>query len=217
MAFQLIPTSLLGAVNELLTAIGTTPVNTLETSGLTDAAIAKDVIESVSREVQTQGWWFNTGKGVQFAASGSEVTIPPHIMSLRPAMRSTRYEGETKQFVLRNGKLFDVFNNVSTGFAGTERCDVIYLQDFEVLPESARRYVTIRSARIFQTKVLGDAQLGVFTEDHEAEAWAILEGDHTASSPGTSLYLERVRRRFEAIRADPQPVKRRQQQQQGNG
>lgn len=217
MAFTLTPTSLLGAVNELLTAIGTTPVNTLETSGLTDAAIAKDVIEAVSREVQSRGWWFNSAKGVQFASSAGQVTLPPHILSCRPAMRSTRYEGETKQFVMREGKLFDLYNNVFTGFAGTERCDVVYLQDFEQLPESARRYVTVRSARIFQTKVLGDEQLGVFTSDHETEAWDILEGDHTSSMPGTCLYVERVRRRFESIRSDPAPAKRQRQQPQGSG
>lgn len=217
MAFTLTPTSLLGAVNELLTAIGTTPVNTLDTSGLTDAAIAKDVIEAISREVQTRSWWFNTAKGVQFAASSGQVTLPPHILSCRPALRSTRYEGEPKQFVMREGKLFDVYNGVFTGFTGQERCDVVYLQDFEQLPESARRYVTIRSARIFQTKVLGDEQLGVFTADHELEAWNILEGDHTSSMPGTCLYAERVRRRFESIRSDPVAGQRRQQQPQGNG
>ena len=56
------PTSMteLEAVNVLLTTIGEAPVNTLTGNQVTDVTIANQVLTEVSREVQAQGWHFNT-------------------------------------------------------------------------------------------------------------------------------------------------------------
>ena len=216
MAFTLVPTDLLHAVNECLTAVGTTPVNTLEVSGLTDAAIAKDVIEAVSREVQTAGWWFNSVKSQQLAPTAGNIPVPPNYLRVSPSLPTTANPGETKQFVSREGKLYDIINNTYT-INVPVRVDAVLLFDFEQLPESARRYITVRSARIFQTKVLGDDQLGVFTELHETQAWQAFESDHLLSAP-SSLFLANVARRHASVR--PSPVTqastgRQRQSQQG--
>ena len=54
----------LEAVNVLLTTIGEAPVNTLTGNQVTDVTIARQVLNEVSREVQSQGWYFNTENGV---------------------------------------------------------------------------------------------------------------------------------------------------------
>lgn len=202
MAFTLAPTTLLGAVNELLTSIGTVPVNTLDAPGSSDVAIAQDTVESVNREVQSKGWWFNTTFSQSFAPTGSEITFPNNVLSVRPSRGTTSVSPETRKFLFRNGKAYDPLT-ASFTFATTIRADVIYLLDFEDLPESARRYITIRAARIFQTKVLGDETLGVFTSQHEMEAWQILEEDHATSTPHSDMYMQRVRRVGRMMRADP--------------
>jgi hypothetical protein len=208
------PTTMLEAVNQLLTAIGTTPVNTLEVPGLTDASIARDTIELTAREVQTRGWWFNTMRNFVFSPSGGAIIVPANITSVRPSLATPTQAGETRQFTMVSGKLFDLMTNSHT-FTSQVRADVICLYDFEQLPESARWYITVRGARIFQTKVMGDDQLGVFTSVHEQEAFEAMERDHR-NSAASSLYMDRISRRHAEARNGPLghgPV--RQQQQQG--
>ena len=53
-------TSKLEAVNTMLTAIGESPVNTITSSTTTDVSIALQILDNVSREVQSVGWHFNT-------------------------------------------------------------------------------------------------------------------------------------------------------------
>lgn len=209
-----VATTELAAVNEMLTAIGVTPVNTLDVSGLTDAAIALDTLRNISKEVQTKGWWFNQDFNVTFAASNSEIVVGPAYLSVRPTFGLVSTAGETRQFVLRNNKLWDVGNQTAV-FASSVRADVIREIEFEDLPESARRYITVRAARVFQTKVLGDETQGVFTERHETEAWSILEGDDVVQSPHSTLYSRRARLMGGTFRPDPvvggQPAQRQQQ------
>jgi hypothetical protein len=213
MALIITPTTELEAVNEMLTAIGTVPVNTLNTVGLTDAAIAKDTLSSISREVQSRGWWFNTSKNVTLNPSGGIITLPTNVMHISPALPTVGQAGENSQFVVRNGRLFNITTHTDTSWTQSVRADIIYLFDFETVPEPARRYITVRAARVFQTKVLGDEQLGVFTESHELEAWSILEGSDITSGP-SRIYEQRIRQRFASLRPDP-VVGGRQKQQQG--
>lgn len=195
------PTTMLEAVNQLLTAIGTTPVNTLEVPGLTDAAIARDTVELTAREVMTRGWWFNTLRGMVLSPSGGQIVIPANYTSVRPAMPTNTLPGETRQFIVVEGRLFDLMTNSNT-FTTQVRADVIRLFEFEQLPESARWYITVRAARIFQTKVMGDEQLGVFTSTHEQEAYEAMERDHRNSS-ASSIYMDRISQRHAAARMGP--------------
>lgn len=196
------PTTTLEAVNELLTSVGNAPVNTLNAPGNSDIAIASDTIESISREVQTRGWWFNSTSYVSLAPANNEITVPANLIALRPSRGTNSSPPETRNFVIRAGKLYDPLTG-SSAFTSAVRADAIYLLDFTDMPESARRYVTVRAARIFQTKVLGDESLGVFNEAHEQEAWQILEGDHGVSAPHADLFMQRVRRMSRLSRPDP--------------
>lgn len=213
MSLILTPSTELEAVNEMLTAIGTAPVNTLNVAGLTDAAIAKDTLSSISREVQSRGWWFNTSRAVTLNASAGSIPVAANMLRVVPSMPTPTSPGETKQFVVRSGKLWDTQANTDTGFAAPVKADIVYLFDFETIPESARRYITVRAARVFQTKVLGDGQLGVYTAEHELESFQVLEADHVSCAPST-IYLDRMRTRFSAVR--PDPVVLGAQKQQGN-
>jgi hypothetical protein len=49
----------LNAVNRLLAAIGDSPQNSLDL-GNPDVSIAVDLLDSISVDVQSEGWWFNT-------------------------------------------------------------------------------------------------------------------------------------------------------------
>ena len=51
-------TTKLETVNVMLSSIGERPVASLE-SGLVDAEMAETILNSVDRDIQGMGWWFN--------------------------------------------------------------------------------------------------------------------------------------------------------------
>ncbi len=197
-------TTQLDAVNEMLTAVQLMPVSSLNVATNSDVNIAIDVLSSVHREVETKGWWFNSNYRVAYAPSGGTIPIPSNVVSLRSARGNLVGPAESREVVERNGFLYDVGNNTSI-FSTSVYLDTIISQAFEDLPESARRYITIRAARIFQTKILGDETLGVFTFSHEQEAWNILEEDHMRSRPTSNVFERRALARAALLRQDPQP------------
>jgi hypothetical protein len=166
MAMELTPTTELEAVNEMLGTIGESPISDLETVGNLDASTARDTLRAVCREVQSKGWWFNEFSSYTFTLNADgKAVVPAAILSVRPVIGGARY-------FARDGFLITAPQGVDT-YTDAPVADVIFKYDFTSLPESARRYIAIRAARIFQTKVLGSDQLNVFSKDHEDEAYGV--------------------------------------------
>lgn len=161
-------TTKLEAVNTLMTAIGEAPVNSL-TSGLVDAETAETILDSVSREVQSQGWNFNTDFERSFTPDANkQIPIPSDILRIDMAERRT----SELDVVARGSKLY---NRATNSFyfdssISAVSMNAVVLLNFDELPESARRYVTIRSARIFQDRVVGSDTLHAFQQRDELQA-----------------------------------------------
>lgn len=161
-------TTKLEAVNTLMTAIGEAPVNSL-TSGLVDAETAETILDSVSREVQSQGWNFNTDFERSFTPdTNKQIPIPSDILRIDMAERRT----SELDVVARGSKLY---NRATNSFyfdssISAVSMNAVVLLNFDELPESARRYVTIRSARIFQDRVVGSDTLHAFQQRDELQA-----------------------------------------------
>jgi len=161
-------TTKLEAVNTLLTAIGEAPVNSL-TSGLVDAETAETILDSVSREVQSQGWNFNTDYEREFTLdSNKQIVLPPDILRIDMAERRTT----ELDVVARGSKLY---NRATNSFyfdasISSVKMNAVVLLTFDDLPEAARRYVTIRSTRIFQDRVVGSETLHAFHQRDELVA-----------------------------------------------
>ena len=64
----------LAAVNELLQSIGQAPVSTLDTSN-PDVSIAWNTLVSTSRDVQAEGWTFNSEHHVRVNRSADPETL----------------------------------------------------------------------------------------------------------------------------------------------
>ena len=165
---SLTATTKLEAVNTLLTAIGEVPVNSL-TSGLVDAETAETILDSVSREVQSQGWNFNTDYEREFTLdSNKQIVLPPDILRIDMAERRTT----ELDVVARGSKLY---NRATNSFyfdasISSVKMNAVVLLNFDDLPEAARRYVTIRSTRIFQDRVVGSETLHAFHQRDELVA-----------------------------------------------
>ena len=141
------PTSMteLEAVNVLLTTIGEAPVNTLDGNQVTDVSIAKQVLNEVSREVQAQGWHFNTEQNVPLTPDTlGNIVIPAD---------TARIDARDFNVVVRENKLFNLTDR-TFAFVSKILVDIIYYQDFANLPQQAKNYITTRAARIFADRTL---------------------------------------------------------------
>ena len=174
------PTTKLNAVNSMLTTIGEAPVNSLS-SGLLDAETAETILDEVSRSVQSQGWNFNRERDVSVAAdSDGNVVLSTEIIRADLANSETKFRSSENEFVQRGNKMYDKVNQ-TFNIAKTLKLDIVRLLDFEVLPEVARYYISMRAARIFQDRVVGSQTLTAMNRNDEQQALFALqemEGDN---------------------------------------
>ena len=165
------PTTKLEAVNTLLSAIGESPINTLN-SGLVEATLAEQIVDNISRSTQSRGWSFNTDLEFKLSPDlAGEVALPTNCLHVD--MTSLRMSS-TSDLVQRGNKLYDRVKN-TFAIDDTIEVHIVVLLDFEDLPETARRFITVRAARIFQDRTLGSDTLHGFQQDDEITAWADLQ------------------------------------------
>ena len=185
------PTSMteLEAVNVLITTIGEAPVNTLTGNQVTDVSIAKQVLNEVSREVQAQGWHFNTEDGVELSPDGfKEIIVPAD---------TARIDARDYNIVRREGKLFDL-DKRSYEFTSKIKVSIVYFQDFLQLPDVAKKYITTRASRIFSDRLLNSETIHKMTSRDEQKALIDLkeyQGDTADYNMMDSFSVSRVMNR----------------------
>ena len=163
-------TTKLDAINSMLIGIGEAPVNTLN-SGLQEAEVAAIVLDSISREVQSAAWSFNTDiRYILSPNSSKEILLPTNTLQVDTTGLKRDYDSDV---IERNGKLYDRTKN-SYEFDGEVKVDLVYLFEFDVLPEVARRYITLRSGRKFQENILGSGEMTQLQWKDEQQALAAL-------------------------------------------
>jgi len=148
-------TSKLDAINSMLIGIGEAPVNTLN-SGLQEAEVAAIVLDTISREVQTLGWAFNTDIRYTLSPNSSKnIVLPSNALRVDTTGLKRSY---TTDVIERDGKLYDRTKNTFEFDAELE-VDIIFLFDFVEVPEVARRYIALRAGRKFQENILGSSEM----------------------------------------------------------
>lgn len=176
-------TTKLNAVNTILSVVGEPPLNDLtgDASKNADAVLALNILEEISREVQSSSWHFNTEKKVPLGPdSTGKIVLPGNVVRV-----DCEYpESKTYDLVLRGSTIYDRKNRTDI-FTTTVNATVVYLLEFEDMPECAKRFVTIRAARIFQDRLVGEPNQHSFTARDELSAWIALRefeadtGDYT--------------------------------------
>lgn len=151
----------LEAVNVMLTTIGEAPVNTLTGNQVTDVTIAQQVLNEVNREVQSQGWYFNTENGVTLTPDNNKHILPP--------ADTARIDSRDYNIVIREDKLFDL-DDFTYEFGGSIKVNIVYYQDFTVLPDAAKRYIAARAARIYADRLLNSETIHAMTLRDEQKA-----------------------------------------------
>lgn len=154
----------------MLSAIGESPINTLEQGTSADARIAVQVLDEIDRATQLIGWHFNTEKDYPLPRNTSnQIVVSNNVV--RVDVDGSYYPDV--DVVLRGTKLYDKKNHTYT-FTQDLKGEIIYLLSFEELPEPARYYITVRASRIFQDRVVSSPELTRIQIGDEAAALAML-------------------------------------------
>lgn len=164
----------LDAVNQILGAVGQAPVTTLDDTN-PDVAIAYDTLQEVNREVQSEGWGFNTENEYPFTPDvNGNISIPDNVLMLD---LSDLFENRGYQVVKRNGKLYNKTDHTYT-WTSTLKCDVVWLFDFVDLPTPVRDYIVARASVQASSKMIGDPTIFQLLQQKESLARAnLLEYD----------------------------------------
>ena len=183
----------LEAVNTILSTIGEAPLNSLSGSLPVDGTMAKNVLSEISREVQSSGWHFNTHyKSTLTRDTNNNIPVATNVVrvELDPNLES---KGDY-DLVQRDGKLFNLAKNTDVFDKDFENVTQVLLLPFNEIPEQAKRYITIRSARVFHDRTLGANTLHKFSQEDEKQALSILRnaeartGDYTIFDTPEQIY-----------------------------
>tara|TARA_R100001594_G_scaffold68566_1_gene102874 strand:+ start:443 stop:1045 length:603 start_codon:yes stop_codon:yes gene_type:complete len=163
-------TTELEAVNIMLAAIGEAPVNSLSGTLPVDVSLAQNTLTEVNKEVQSEGWSFNTEIDVELTRDGSNhISLSTNVLRADPNIHD-HPSVDAIQIAL---KLYDRKKHTYE-FDENLKCIVVYLRPFTDIPEPARRYVNIKAARIYVDRMVGDESLRTFTQQDEIKARSVL-------------------------------------------
>jgi hypothetical protein len=155
----------LEAVNIMLSTIGESPVNSLS-SGLVDAELAETILNNTSRTVQAEGWHFNREYDLGLTPNlAGEIKLPNNVLRA-----DASYEPYSKDLVQRGDRMYDKKEHTFK-INDTVKLDIVVELEYEDLPEVAKRYISIKAARLFQARVLGSETLHGFTQEEETQAF----------------------------------------------
>ena len=186
-------TTELEAVNTILSTIGEAPLNSLSGSLPVDGTVAKNVLSEVSREVQSAGWHFNTHyKATLTRDTNNKIPVGTNVV--RVELDPNLVSKADYDLVQRDGFLFNMAKNTDIFDRNFEDVTQVLLLTFSEIPEQAKRYITIRSARVFHDRTLGANTLHKFSQEDEKQALSILRnaeartGDFTIFDTPEQIY-----------------------------
>ena len=176
-------TTELEAVNIMLAAIAEAPINSLTGLLPVDAVTAQSTLTEFNKEVQSEGWSFNTETDVTLTRDGSnQISLPSNVLRVDANI----HQHPTIDPIQRGLKLYDRQNN-KFEFDEDLICTVVYLRTFDEIPEQAKRYINIKAARVFVDRLVGDQGLRTYTKEDEIRARAILMETDLANADNNLL------------------------------
>lgn len=178
-------TSQLEAVNIILSAVGEPPITSLDDANGADAAIANNVLTEVSNEIQSMGWHFNTVREVELAPDAGDANRIPLASNIVRVDLEPQHTGDM-DVVQRGDYLYDRKGKTDV-FGSTIKATVVYILEWDQLPEPARRLINTRAARIFQDRMVGSGDHHSFTMQDEFNAMVSLR-EYEGNTAGHSIF-----------------------------
>lgn len=155
---------LLSAINTLLQVVNELPIESdTDLQNSTYGQLAELTIMETKKEVLSQGWSFNSDEKYPFPPDiNGEIHIPYNVLDI--------VASNGKNYIMRDWKLYNkelfTFN-----FDDAVPCDVVWNMDFNSLTHPIRHYITIKAARVFQGRTIGDQATYAYTSKDEEDAY----------------------------------------------
>ena len=160
----------LDAVNQILSSVGQAPVTTLDQQN-PEVAIALNTLREANKQVQAEGWTFNTEHHYELTGDANtfEITYPTNALQI-DTTRSQHFDDYDP--VRRGGKLYDRHKHTflwknDDGTAKTIQVDVIWYFDFTEVPIAVQQYITARACVMSALKMVGDSELVQLLQQQE--------------------------------------------------
>jgi hypothetical protein len=127
----------------------------VETQTNPDVAIALNTLREVSREVQAEGWTYNTEFDYKITPdSNNEINIPDDVLQMD--LNQGYPENIEKDAVFRGGKLYDKKAHSYKWTAETVYVDILWYFEWENIPAPIQAYIVARAAAIVSSRIVGD-------------------------------------------------------------
>ena len=173
----------LSAVNNILGAIGQSPLTTLNFDN-PEVSLIYNLLRDANVDTQSEGWHFNTEKHVAYAPdSTGKIAIANDVLQLDV---SEGWTHRVYDVIRRDGVLYDKINHTDDfSDITTIDLDVVKLYTFENLPIPFRRYITYRASTKAATQLVANPNLVKLLQGQEALARAALmeyecnQGNHS--------------------------------------
>ena len=171
----------LPAVNQILASVGQAPVTTLDQTN-PDVAIAYNTLLQVSREVQAEGWSFNTEENIKETPDANgNILYPANVLQMDLTYNSNNYN---KDVIKKNGKLYDKIEHTDV-WTDDVYVDKLFWYDWVDLPTVMQDYIVSKAASIVSSRIVGDSTQYQMLQQREASCRsAVMEyecnqGDYT--------------------------------------
>ena len=166
----------LEAVNQMLSTIDENPVSSLTVTGDLNVSVAKQLLYDVSREIQSEGWYFNREEKYPISLTVDNFLVLPSNTLEVDIESINRYRNITQ----RGNKLYDR-DNFTYVFTESLKVDLTLFLEWIDLPATVKQYVTVVAARRFQRRMLGSDETERFTAPEELKARAMVVAADTRS------------------------------------
>ena len=154
----------LDAVNQILSSVGQAPVTTLDLQN-PEVAIVLTTLREVNKQVQSEGWMFNTERKFPLKpdTTTKKIVYPTNALQI-----DTNKEEHRDDFdVVRRGKyLYDRYNHTDE-FEDEIKADITWLYNFDEVPVAIQNYIAARAARMVSIKTVGESQLTGLLQEQE--------------------------------------------------
>ena len=153
----------LHAINIMLQSINELPI--VDEAGideLVEAQLAESVLEEIKTGVLAEEWDFNTDENYSLSPDNlGFIPIPANILDV---------VSSDKDVIMRDWRLYSR-SSQSAKFTQAVTCKVVWNMDFNSITHPLRYYMTVKAARVFQARTIGDTNAYSFSQAEEQQAY----------------------------------------------